>query len=358
MSWRAGFRRWMSAASGAVLAMALLCCMAPVRASGDEPSVEPNDLRWDLAGNLEFQWTTVDLSTKVIRDGVSDSFERQLTISGRLVVFDAEGLVTIEWERLWTLSVSDAHGNAVPCQFAQWPSGRWYENHAWRLDSGAHASWSCPFDLTLRFPASPDEPVPSSLGEIVGYVYVLCADEVLFLDIPFDPNGGWHEPQAAPDLELCIDPRTPPCPGPLQYMSVEVLPGTPKGLLSFPYRPTTPVPLYSYTTWIRSKSGAPVMALRDRGAHYYRDMYPLADYAILRTELYDSVEQTSVIVPTQEIKSGVSDIRGTWCSGQMEQERGDAYDTIRHVIAVHPVEVKVPFVLSDIPVLGTEVTDK
>lgn len=353
---RAESKRCASIAFSTVSGMMLLCCMAPVGASGDQPNVEPNDLRWDLAENLEFRWTTVDLSTRVIRDDSSESFERNLTISGRLVIFDAEGWVTVECERPWALSVSDAHGNTVPCQFGQW-SSRWYEKNTWRLDSGAHASWSCPFDLTLRFPGNPDEPVPSSLGEIVGYVYVVLADDVLFLDIPFDPNGGWHEPDAAPDLELSIDPRTPPCPAPLQYIPVEALPGTGKGLLSFPYRPTTPVPLYSYTTWIRSKSGAPVMALRDRGT-YLRDSYPLGDYAILRTELYDSVEQTSVVVPTQEIRSGVSDVRGTWCSGQMEQERGDAYDTIRHVIAVHPVEVKVPFVLSDIPVLGTEVTDK
>jgi hypothetical protein len=357
MSWRAEFKRFMAAASSTVLGMMLLCCMAAVNASGDQPSVEPNDLRWDLAENFEFRWTTVDLSTKVIRGDVANSFERNLTISGRLVVLDVEGLVTIEWERPWTLSVSDAHGNAVPYEFEQWPAGRWYETNGWRLNSGSHASWSCPFALTLRFPENPDEPVPSSLGELVGYVYVLFADDVLFLDIPFDPDGGWHELEAAPDLELCIDPTTPPCPEPLDYLPIEMLPGTSIGL-EFPFRPTTPVPLYSYTTYVRSKSGAKIMALRDRTAYYYRDSCPLGDYAILRTELYDSVGQTSVIVPTQDTKSGFSSISGAWCRGQVEQGRFDAYDTIRHVIVVDPVEVKIPFVLSDIPILGTEVTDK
>ncbi len=357
MLWRAEFKRFVSGAFGAVLGMMWLCCAVPVNAAGDQANIEPNDLRWDLAENIEFRWTTTDLSARVIRGDVVNSFERILSVSGRLVIFDAEGWVTIEWERLWTLSVSDAHGNTVPCQFGQW-SGRWYENNVWCLDSGAHASWSTPFDLTLRFPATPDEPLPSSLGQIVGYVYIVLADDVLFLDIPFDPDGGWHELEAAPNLQICLDPTTPPCPGPLEYIPVEVLSGTPKGLGAFPYRPTTPVPLYSYTTWIRSKSGAPVMALRDRRGLYLRDDYPLGDYAILRTELYDSVEQTSVIVPTQEIKSGVSDIRGTWCRGRMEKDKYDAYDTIRHVIVVNPVEAKIPFVLSDIPILGTEVTDE
>ena len=92
------------------------------------------------------------------------------------------------------------------------------------------------------------------------------------------------------------------------------------------------------------------MALRDTTWYHYREIYPLGDYAILRTELYDSVRQTSVNVPTQEVGSEVSDVRGTHCWGQMEQGRYDTYDTIRHTIVVHPVEVKIPFVLRNIPI--------
>jgi len=350
MSHRVAFERFKSAAFSTVLGMMLLCCTVPINTVAGQPNVEPNDLRWDLAGNYEFRWTTVDLSTKVIKGDVADSYERTLTISGELRIPETEGLVAFESERPWVLSVSDGNGNAVPSQFGQGLGGRWYENNVWPLNVGPQGVWGSPFTLTLRLPDNPKEPVPSSLAELVGYMYVLLADDVLFLDIPFDPNSGWHETEAAPDLQICIDPATPPCPGPPEYIPVELLPGASKGPWAFPYRPTTPVPLYRYRTWVKSKSGAPVMALRDRGAYYHRDVYPLGDYAILRTELYDSVGQTSVNVPTQEIKSGVSDIRGTWCWGQMEQGRYDAYDTIRHVVAVHPVEVKIPFVLTDIPV--------
>jgi hypothetical protein len=350
MSCRTDFNRFRSALSSTVLGMMLLCCAPPISASGDQPNVEPNDLRWDLAGNYEFRWTTVDLSTKVIRGDVSNSVERRLAISCELRILDTEELVAFEPELPWILSVSDRHGNDVRCQFEQWPAGRWYKIDAWPLNSGPQGPWVSRFTLTLRFSDNPNEPVPASLAELQGYVYVVLADDVLFLDIPFDPNSGWHETEAAPDLQICIDPPTPPCPEQPQYVPVELLPGGSKGLGYFPYRPTAPVPLYRYRTWIKSKSGAPVMALRDRAAYYHRDVYPLGDYAILRTELYDSVGQTSVNVPTQEIHSGVSDIRGTWCWGQMEQGRYDAYDTIRHVVAVHPVEVKIPFVLTDIPV--------
>jgi hypothetical protein len=34
----------------------------------------------------------------------------------------------------------------------------------------------------------------------------------------------------------------------------------------------------------------------------------------------------------------------------MERGRYDAHDTIRHIIVVHPVEVKIPFVLENVPV--------
>jgi len=350
MSCRVGINQSAMDVSSTVFGLMLLFCTAPVDASGAQPNTEPNGLRWDLAASFEFRWTTVDLSTKVIRGDVTDSYERILTISGELRIRETEGLVAFEGEHPRILSVSDGRGNAVPCEFGHGLGGRWYENNIWPLNVGPQGVWGSRFTLTLRLADNPKEPVPSSLAELEGYMYVLLADDVLLLDIPFDPNAGWHEMEAAPDLQICVDPATPPCPAQLDYIPVELLPGTSRGLGYFPYRPTMPVPLYRYRTWVKSQSGAPVMALRDTASYYHRDDYPLGDYAMLRTELYDSLGQTSVNVPTQEIKSGVSDIRGTCCWGQMEQGRNDAHDTIRHVVAVHPVEVKVPFVLTDIPV--------
>jgi len=347
---RAEFKRLAAVASNAAIGMLLLCCAALVNTVAGQPHAEPNDLRWDLAENFEFRWTAVDLSTKVIRGEIFDSYERTLTITGELRVFESEGLVSFEQEQPRVLSVSDGRGNAVPCQFARGATGRWYRNNVWPLDVGPLGLGAGSFTVRLYLADNPKEPVPPLLTELKGYIYFLYADDVLLVDVPFDPNGGWREFEAAPDLQICVDPATPPCPAPLEYIPVELLPGSSKGSWFFPFRPTTPVPLYRYQTWVASKSGAPVMALRDWGRSYYRDVYPLGDYAILRTELHDSVGGTSAIVPTQDSKSGVSDIRGTGCRGQMEQDTHEAYDTIRHVIAVHPVEVKIPFVLRDIPV--------
>ena len=341
--------RSVSVVSMAALGVMLYCCVPPSNASGDQRNTEPNDFRWDLTENFEFRCAAAELSGKVICGETSSSLKRTLTISGELRILSTEGLVTIESDRPRIVRVLDGHGNPLQYQFEQWPAARWYEDKGWQWYSGSQGSWSCPFNLTLRLPDDPNELVPSSLV-VEAYVYVLLADNIISLDIPFDPNGGWYEPEAARDLQICVDPTTPPCPVPLQYLPVSPLPGSSKGFGAFPYRPTTPVPLYKYTTWVRSKSGAPVMALRDTMWYYYRDAYPLGDYAILRTELYDSAQQASVNVVTQQIASGVSDIRGTRCWAEMEQGRHDAYDTIRHIVVVHPTEVKIPFILRDIPV--------
>ena len=350
MSRRIEFTRSVWAVSMPVLGVALLCCLPLSHASGDQQNTGPNDLRWDLAEDFEFRWTAAELSAKVLCGETSPSLERTLTISGELRILNTEGLVTIESDRPRIVRVLDGHGNALRYQFEQWPAARWYEDKGWQWHSGARGPWGWhPFTLTLRLPDDPNEPVPSSVAVVEAYVYVLLADNIISLDIPFDPNGGWYEPEAARDLQICVDPTTPPCPVPLQYLPVSPLPGSSKGLGAFPYRPTTAVPLYRYTTWVRTKTGAPVMALRDTTWHCYRDLYPLGDYAVLRTELYDSARQISVNVPTQEVGSEVSDVRGTHCWGQMEQGRHDTYDTIRHVVVVHPTEAKIPFTLKDIP---------
>jgi len=355
MSCRVEFKRFMSCASTAMLGVMLLYSTSPIYASADNQEGEPNDLRWDLAEDFEFRWTAVELSAKVVSGATSNSLRRTLILSAEFRILDTDGLVTIERDRPRIVKVSDGHGNAVACQFERWSAARWYEDRSWQWRSRPQGPWGwCPLTLTLQLPDDPNIPPPSSLSILEAYVYVLCADDVISLDIPFDPNAGWYQPAAVPDLQICIDPTTPPCPGRLRYVPVSLLPGSSKGFGSFPYRPTTPVPLYRYTTWVKSKRGTPVMALRDAEGDCHREDCPLGDYAILRTELYDSAGQTSTSVSTQQTGSGVSDSRGTYCWGQMEQGRYDAYDTIRHIVVVHPTEVKVPFIFRNIPVPGIQ----
>lgn len=318
-------------------------------------SAEPNDLCWDLAENFEFRWTSAELSAQVVNEVHAQVVERTLVISGEMRILDTEGLVTVEAERPVIVTALDAGGNAVLYEgdrFSSAFSARRYQEQGrqWQPETQVPSQW-LPFAVTLRPAADANEPMPSSLSVLEGYVYVLYADDVILFDVPFDPNSGCHETEAAPDLQIWVDPvLTPPCPGPLRYTAVTPMPGSPKGLLSPAIRPTTSVPLYKYTTWIKSKTGVPVMALRDASGYCHRDTYPLGDYAVLRTELYDSQQGTSGSVQTQETGSNPADVRGAYCRGQMEQGRGDAYDTIRHVIVARPLEVKIPFVWKDIPI--------
>ena len=342
--------------AGRALFLALFVCllagygMATTQAALAPPA-EPNDLRWDLAEKFEFRWTSAELSAKVVNGASSSLVERTLIISGVLGILDDEGVVSIDVNDPAIIEVLDRDGNAVQYQANQSSSARCYQGLGWRssLEGGKLIPqyWH-PFTLTLRLSDDPNQPVPSSLTLLKGYVYVLYADDVISFDVPFDPNSGCHEMETAPDLQVCVDSETPPCPAePLGYIRV----APELGRLS-PVRSTTPVPLYKYTTWVKSKSGRPVMALQDP-SWWPRDLYPLGDYVVLGTKLFTYADGKSWIrsFSTQWTRSGAAGSQGACCWGYVEQMINDnMYDTIRHVIAVHPVEIKIPFALKDIPI--------
>jgi len=88
------------------------------------------------------------------------------------------------------------------------------------------------------------------------------------------------------------------------------------------------------------------MALED--SWYSASARALVEHIVVETQLYDSKHKRAVRFPTQQ--RALSDAgRGASCNGWPRQD-GNAYDTIRHIIGVHPVEVKIPFILRDIPV--------
>jgi hypothetical protein len=158
-------------------------------------------------------------------------------------------------------------------------------------------------------------------------------------------DAAWHEAQAIPDLLLQVDPETPPCPGPLQYVAIYP---TGSGRMLGPSRPKTPIPMYKYQTRVKSKTGRPMLGLRDPLGS--RSLHPLGDFAIVRTELFDSKNGRANRFFIQWIMGDPVGGTGAQCFGQMEQGRNDTYDFIRHIIAVRPVEVKIPFVLRNIPI--------
>jgi hypothetical protein len=309
-------------------------------------SADPNDLRRDLAKAFKFDWESAELSAKVVKGADPNAPLRTVIISVSLAIWDFKGLIILDVNCPGIRQVLDRDGKSVQYQVVQSDQTRCYDHRNWHWDQGG--TWLGeplqPFNVMVRLASDPKQSVASSISQLTGYIYAVYADDVIKVDIPFDPNYGWHEAKTIPDLMFCVDPRTPPCPGPLLY--VNLLPADSR--LFNLHRPKTPVPLYKYETWVKSKKGGPMMGLNDWW--YLRDYFPFGDYAILRTELFDSKRNTADQFFTQRIVGSLAGDVGAHCFGQKEQDSGDTYDSIRHVIAVRPTEVKIPFVLKNIPI--------
>jgi len=314
-----------------------------MRAEGT--SQDPNDLRWDLADGFEFDWDSAELSARVLKGGTANTGVHTLTIDMRVGILDAEGLATVDANRPEVLAVCDGNGYSVE-SLRDAVFARQYEERGWVWDSNGACPprhW-CLGKLILQLPSDVNHDTPSSISRLVGCIHAIYGD-VIQVDVPFDGSlAEWIEFEAVPDLAFLVDPTTPPVPGPIEYESE---------VRFSPLRPRAPIALYKFKTRVKSQSGRPVMAVRDEYPSYPRDVYPLGDYAIVRTELLDSQRQVVVCLPTGwygvfSDPTGHS-AGGARCWGQTEQD-GNAYDRIRHVIVVHPVEVKIPFVLTNIPV--------
>ncbi|UCD53288.1 MAG: hypothetical protein JSW27_11700 [Phycisphaerales bacterium] len=73
------------------------------------------------------------------------------------------------------------------------------------------------------------------------------------------------------------------------------------------------------------------------------------DYVLIKTELIEVKESVAFIHEVRDQWNNFGYMNDCFCSGKFEQDYSD-FGSIRHVIAVGPVEVKVPFVLTDIPI--------
>lgn len=304
---------------------------------------DPNELRWDLAPGFAFAWDAAELSIKVLNPGESASPDSTpsscaLTISGRVDILDARGLVTIDVSSPGVCEVIDSDGNVVECLPDDHGVARCYEQRGWFwLDSGTFMpkQWF-PFKAVARFPSGPEQKLPSRIARLTGYIRVVYAYEVLLVDVPFDAGSAWSAVKGYEDLLYRVEPSTPPPPGPR------------KG--------GTPIAIYRWATRIKSKTGGPMMGLCDPAWRGIESL-PLGDYAIVRTGLSDSTGKPDVAVWDQGVDSDPWGERGAGCGGSMEQNN-NSYDRIRHVIAVRPVEVRIPFVLTNIPVPNVASTGK
>ena len=82
----------------------------------------------------------------------------------------------------------------------------------------------------------------------------------------------------------------------------------------------------------------------------------LVEHVVIETQLFDSRSSMAVRHPTEQANQSDAG-RGAFCQGWPGQDLGP-FDTIRYIIGVHPVEVKIPFVLKNIPVPSIQQANK
>ncbi|MDI6450232.1 hypothetical protein [Anaerobaca lacustris] len=339
--------RWLSViAHGAVLTVVLACSVESIAGPTYQAGAEPNDLRWDLAQRFNFVVDSGGVSFSVVTpvgcDLTRGEIVPSIRVSVRFDMPDVNDLMAVAVDSPVVFSVIDACGAPVAWQGAEPSHVRRYARVSIQGIQEAYTflRQMMPPGFSLELPLGTSQVVPPAVVSIEGYIWALYADRTIEVDIPFEPNG-WVESEQHPGLMISVDPTTPPRPdSPIEYESLPTSqPGTSIR------RPTAPIQMYKYTTWVKSKTGTPVMGLAD--SWYSPSVRASVEYVVIKTQLFDSEAQ---VASTSLGQSVISDAgRGANCVGTLSQCEY-VFDRIRHVLAVHPVEVKIPFVLTNIPV--------
>ncbi len=295
-----------------------------------------NDPNADLEERFRFTWDSVELSTKIENPGTSEDAKamvptRTFDIPVTLDILDANDLIAMYVDEPQILYVADGTGAPVKWTAQQTQSARAYQRVKWGYvwEATRPVKKLQPSALNVHVELASNQPVPSSLSTIHGYVYAIYADEVIEVDVPFaqtvftytgrpptpDPNEGWID--VAHDLMIRV-------------LTVATM-GT----------------CVWYETEVKATSGT-VRGLT------VAPLYGIGDFAVIGMQLLDSDREHCMShFLSQEILGPTTETAA--CSGETDfPEPG----IIRHVIAVSPVEVKIPFELRNIPVPSLDPVDE
>ncbi|HSV98873.1 MAG TPA: hypothetical protein VLI39_01780 [Sedimentisphaerales bacterium] len=315
-------------------------------------SASTEGVRWDLAEAFDFLWESVEVSTRLVNLAVGTGGQpnpgglaARVTIGVRwagvrnFVMFDVASAQVYE--------LLDEDGRTIPYRNRQSDQNREYDNRDWRWTGEGQAYLNpggrqVSFDAKIQFPVEPNHAMPSGISSLRGYIGAVYADEIVGVKIPFDPNLGAVENEKVPGLVFSVHPTTPPPPKPPEYVCV--VPSENRALAM--YRPRTALGLYQYSTSVESKTEEPILTLT-HAVRYPGKIYAFREYAVVRTELYDLRRKVVRIPSNQTVNSA---FRRVHCFGSLPQTGEDeTFDRICHVVLVRPMEVKIPFVLTDIP---------
>lgn len=332
-----------------VIALTLGYSGSPAVASTRGLHAEPNDLRWDLAGKFEFLWDSARSTIRVVNPDASGKMGSPvplatLAVSVQLGILDTNNLLAVDVNDPVIFAVTDDNQSALQYQADPLDDTRKYHRVGMETFYAGNSRIDklMPSGATVEVRFDPNHPMPTSVSLIKGYLYALFVDKIITVDIPYDPDRGWLTSETAPDLMFCMERTMPQAPGPLQYETLVPPSADRSGGV---YRPKA-IGLYAYMTWVRSKAGAPVMALED--VWYSPQVRASVQHVVVETQLVDSRHKRVSRSLTQHwLRSDAG--KGASCQGSLTQDDND-YDTIRHIIGVHPVEAKIPFLLKNIPI--------
>ncbi len=323
-------RRWryVRCVGVVVVLIGVAVCTPGVAGEGSD---DPNRLGGDVTGRFAFVWDSVEVSSQVFSPsyaGVRDLYEcaRTLTVAGKIHGLDANDLVGMQVSDPDVLQVIDGEGNNVRWTPLPVRPIRQYQElkYVWAVPQNPLATPGPvlqPYDVSVSFCVDPSQELPSSLSLFQWRAYAMYAEDVVEIDVPFEASDDWLE--VAPGVQIRVTKATVECCG------------------------------YTYWTEVRHAGGT-VQAFDAR----LSPAEQIADYLVMRTLLLDAEgnpiratedDRVSPAIWSERVESTLLGTArcGGWLNTFFVTQTEVA--SIRHVIVVHPYEVKVPFGLTDIP---------
>jgi len=296
---------------------------------------DPNETGWDVTDRFSFVWDSVEVSSQVFNPsyaGVRDLYEcqRKLTVVGEVHILDSNDLVGMQMNDPGVLRVVGSDGNDVTWTPLPLRPLRQYQEleYDWGIPEPPYPESELvlqPYDVSVSFCVNPSQrPLSSvslvqstSLSLFQWCTSALYAEDVIEIDVPFETSDDWLE--VAPGLQIHAFKATVECCD------------------------------YVYWTEVRHPGGS-VQALDARLSPGER----VADYLVIGTLLLDAEgnpirerdDRTSPAIWLERVES--TSLGTAACGGWLLTFATQA-TSIRHIIVVHPREVKVPFALTNLP---------
>jgi hypothetical protein len=288
------------------------------------PAADVNE-PWDPAEHLVANWDQVSLTSRLynpeMHPDIDPEEQRSLSVSSDITVTDPNGLIGLSVIPLGLL-VQDQDGVEI-INDASWMGHRWYQAPRTMNRPVGIGQWVeelRPYHVSMSVPIDPDRGYPVSLRYVEWSLYALVANEVNAVDIPFAPTDEWIE--LLPGFDVLVE-------------EASVGEGT-----------------YAYK--IIARCNRTQVAYTGAGSiHLWRDEKP-PETIVLEMDVLDA-EGRSI----RELGGGFSGgSSGTGSGDEMTYTStgrgscaacGEA-TTIRYRIARKATEIKMSFVLEDVPV--------